>query len=112
MLNKGGEVIGTVGSKVQKTLDESGVTQNVTYYAGTAMQGTVTIGSKILEKGTEKFEQVRENPVVNDLAQKSKQTIGAGVTAFTGATTVSHLIISSILCVVCVQEVQNYDSAR
>lgn len=55
VINKGSETIGAVGSKVQQKLDETGVSQNVSYYANYAAESTVTLGSKIYTTTTEKM---------------------------------------------------------
>ena len=85
-LEKGTQVVSTVGTKVQQKLDEAGVTENVSYYVSTAAEGTKQIGSKIYEKGSEQLEYVSANPMVNDFTEKSKSalgTIGGAVTEIT-----------------------------
>lgn len=72
VLNKGGEVISQVGSKVQAKLDESGVSQNVSYYVNKGAETTVSVGSKIMETTASTYEQAKANPKVNDLTEKSK----------------------------------------
>lgn len=81
----------TVGTKVQQKLDETGVTENVSYYVSSAAEGTKTIGSKIYEKGSEQLEYVNSNPMVNDFTEKSKSALGSIGGAVTGITSVSML---------------------
>ena len=51
-LNKGGEVLGTVGGVVQQKLDDTGVSSNVSYYVNSAAENTVAIGSKLYQTGS------------------------------------------------------------
>jgi hypothetical protein len=59
ILSKGSETISVVGSKVQKKLDDTGVSSNVSYYVSAAAEGTVNIGSKIYNTSAEKIEQIQ-----------------------------------------------------
>lgn len=90
-------MISTVGQKVQGKLDETGISQNVSYYVNTAAEGTKAIGSKIYEKGTETFETVQTNSYVNDFTEKSKTALGKVGGAVTGVSTVS-IIFQPIIC--------------
>lgn len=75
-LEKGTEVISTVGTKVQSKLDEAGLSENVSYYVSTAAEGTKTIGSKLIEKGSATYETMQQNAYVSDLTEKSKTALG------------------------------------
>jgi hypothetical protein len=88
VLDKGSEVAYSVGSAVSEKLEETGVTENVSYYASKTAENTKYYGSAIIEKGTETVHTVSEVPIVNDIGQKSKAVLSAGFSTVSGATSV------------------------
>ena len=90
-LEKGSWAIGTVGSKVQEKLDQTGITENVSYAMNAAAEGTKNLGSAIITKGSEKFEQVQQISYVSDFTEKSKSMITSVGGTVSGTTTVSTL---------------------
>ena len=62
--------------KIQKNLDESGISEGITYYVGAATEQTKNIGSQIYEKGGEAYAKANENEYVNQFTEKSKVVIG------------------------------------
>ena len=47
-LETGTWAISTAGNKMQEKLDETGISQNVSYYVNSAAEGTKNIGNSII----------------------------------------------------------------
>ncbi len=51
-LETGVWALSTTGNKIQSTLDQTGITENVSYYVNTAAEGTKTLGSAVINTGS------------------------------------------------------------
>lgn len=87
-LDKGGEIISTVGSAVQSKFEDTGIPQGVAHYTNQAAEGTMHLGSSILEKGGNTVEAVAQNEYVDYTTTKSKEVLGAVGGAVAGVSSV------------------------
>lgn len=110
VIDKGSEVVHIVGSAVSDKLEETGVTENVSYYASKTAENTKYYGSALMEKGTETAHTVSEVPLVNDIASKSKSaaiTIGTSAAGMGSVNTnITIRILLIILFLVPFQQIQ------
>lgn len=82
-IDKSSEIVSTVGQSVQTKLDETGASTRIAQAMTSMAETTKSVGSVIYEKGSTlvesgsaKIGEVKENPVVSDITQKSKEVIG------------------------------------
>lgn len=52
MIDKGSEMIATVGQAVQSKVDQTGLSTGVSYYVNKTAEGTVNLGHSIIDTGT------------------------------------------------------------
>jgi len=107
VIDKSGELIQGVGNTLQNSLDQTGITENVSYYTNKAAETTTAVGGSIYEKSSNAITTATSNEYVSDISTKSKEAIGTVGGAITGVGSVFTYYLTFI---VIVPPIQNFVS--